>query len=81
MVQSMLLGTLIDRRGLKRSWLADQMAVSRSTLTRWAQGKLTPPVERVQELHRLTGIPLPDLLTAIEQDKRVLSLSRQRNGS
>ena len=78
MLQPMLLGNLIDERGIKRSWLADRMDVSRSTLTRWAQGKLTVPVERVQELARLTGIPLTDLLSAIEAGAKQNHVDRQR---
>jgi len=78
MVPRMLLETLIDERGIKRSWLAQRMAVNRSTVTRWAQGKIPVPVERVQELARLTGISLPELLTAIEEGAKQIHRERQR---
>jgi transcriptional regulator with XRE-family HTH domain len=65
----MNLGDLLDDRGVRRFWLADRLGVARSTVTRWAQGKQTVPADKVQEMHRLTNIPLPELLTAIEAGK------------
>lgn len=57
----MSLATIIDERGIKRSWIAEKIGVSRSAITRWADGDWPIPPRRAEELAALLNVPLSDL--------------------
>lgn len=57
----MSLATIIDERGLKRSWIAQKIGVSRSAVTRWADGDWPIPPKRAAQLAELLDVPQSDL--------------------
>ena len=60
------LKTLLDDKGIRLADLARAADVEKSTVTRWASGRI--PAERVLEVERITGISRtklrPDLYPA-----------------
>jgi transcriptional regulator with XRE-family HTH domain len=50
---------LLRDRGMSLTDLARSMNVDKATATRWAQRHIPP--ERLQEVSRITGIPVRDL--------------------
>jgi DNA-binding transcriptional regulator YdaS (Cro superfamily) len=51
------LGTVLAAQGRRSTWLADQLGVHRSTVTRWTNGQVRMPrtyVIQVAELLRVT---------------------------
>lgn len=50
------LEALIDARGLRKGWVAAQMGVSPSLLSRWMSGERTIGPERAARLAELLGV-------------------------
>jgi transcriptional regulator with XRE-family HTH domain len=60
----------LTRTGRKPQELANEMGVSRVTVTRWKSGRRKPGVEHVKKLARIIGVPSrdirPDLAEVLE---------------
>lgn len=50
---------LLESRGLRMAGLARAIGVNKSTITRWAAGRV--PAERVLDVERVTGVPRHEL--------------------
>lgn len=53
---------LIDEKGLKRRWVADQIGLVHSSLNQYLIGKRRPGPKRVEKLAALLGVSLDELL-------------------
>lgn len=51
----------LDTRGIKRSWLADQLGITRPRLSRYEHGERRPPEWFAERACRILGIP-PELI-------------------
>lgn len=57
----------ITQRGFKQKYLADQLGVSKQTLSAWVTGKINPPLESAFKLSRLLGCTVEDLWNYVEE--------------
>ena len=66
--------------GMSQEQMAEQLGVSRQTISKWESGTVCPTLDRLQEMSRLFGIPLSQLLgesaNQTEQD-RILEYEEQ----
>lgn len=46
-------GRAIDARGIRLAWIADQLGVDPSTVTRWRSGERALPPARLQQISSL----------------------------
>lgn len=71
---------LRKEKGMSQEQLAEQLGVSRQTISKWESGAVCPTLDRLQEMSRLFGIPLTQLLgesvNQTEQD-RILEYEEQ----
>ena len=61
----MTLHDLIEASGLKRTFIAQQLGVDGSRVTRWAQGKRTLPPEYIRPLAKLLHLREAELRAAL----------------
>lgn len=57
------LARVLAEQGRKKSWLAGQLRVDRSTVTRWVKGETSPRYSRQVEISRLLGEPVQELFS------------------
>lgn len=55
------IGELIDSKGLKRKYIADQLGVTREMVSRWVVGKAYPRLDKAFELAKILGVKVDDL--------------------
>ena len=53
---------LRKEKGMSQEQLAEQLGVSRQTISKWESGAVCPTLDRMQELAALFAIPLTQLL-------------------
>lgn len=53
---------LVQERGLKHKWLAEQLGVDPTTFSRWMKGRNVPSLAHGVKLARLLGVPVSDLV-------------------
>lgn len=46
---------VIKAKGLKQSWIADQMGVTKSLVSQWVRGSINVPEKHVKNLKRILG--------------------------
>ena len=51
----------IRRSGLKKSWIAQQLGVDKSTVSRWVTGKTEPPYEMLLFISELLRVDISEL--------------------
>lgn len=54
---------LREKRGLTQAQLAEQMDVTRQTVSRWELGEVAPSAENLKKLGELYGLSVDDLLS------------------
>ena len=70
---------LLDLKGKRQSQLADEIAVSRNTVSAWCKGTKTPGLERRKDIAKALGVPVYQLLdgslgvTSESADERLLA--------
>lgn len=57
------LADLRKEQGLTQAELGDKLGISNKTVSRWETGTYLPPVEMLQELSRLYGVTINELLS------------------
>lgn len=57
----MLINDLINKKGLKKSYIAQELNVNRTTLMNWMKGKTYPPLDKAVQLAKLLDVKLEDL--------------------
>lgn len=55
------LSLILSEQGRKKSWLAAQLKVDRSTITRWVKGETTPRKRRKTQIARLLDINVNEI--------------------
>jgi transcriptional regulator with XRE-family HTH domain len=55
------IGEIIDKRGYRQNWIADQIGVSAQQLNNWITGKSHPRAEKLFELAKFLGVKVDDL--------------------
>ena len=58
----MHLREIIQSKGIKQSWLASKMGVSKVTMSLWVNEKSYPNKENLEKLSRILDIPIPKLM-------------------
>jgi len=58
----MHLREIIQSKGIKQSWLASKIGVSKVTLSQWVNEKSYPNKENLQKLSRVLDIPITKLI-------------------
>jgi len=53
---------IIQSKGIKQSWLASKMGVSKVTMSLWVNEKSYPNKENLEKLSRILDIPIPKLM-------------------
>jgi putative transcriptional regulator len=61
---------LIKKKGLRPGFVAEQLGVTRGSVTNWSKGRSYPNMEKGFELSRLLGVTVEDLYTYKEDTKR-----------
>lgn len=46
---------VIKAKGLKQTWIADQMGVTKSLVSQWVRGSISVPEKHVKDLKRILG--------------------------
>lgn len=64
-----LIGVLIEKKGYKKRFIAEQMEVSPNQLSNWITGKSFPPLNKAFKLSRLLGVTVEDLYEYKEEEK------------
>lgn len=62
-----MLKELIKSRGIKQKWLADQVGVTRLTISNWVNGKYIPKQEHVEKLAKVLNVDEQTIINAISQ--------------
>jgi plasmid maintenance system antidote protein VapI len=77
-----MLKDAIARKGLKQSWLADQLCVTDARMSRWVRGTHPVPLEYVIPLGRLLDLS-PDQIRSgmTERDREALHLTDSNHAS
>jgi putative transcriptional regulator len=55
------IGNLIDERGLKRKWVAEQLGITPKQVSNWITGFSYPTVDKAFRLAKLLGVKVDDL--------------------
>lgn len=55
------LNELIQERGYKKKWLAEQLGVSASVFSRWCNGDSIPSLENAMRVAALMGCDVEDI--------------------
>jgi transcriptional regulator with XRE-family HTH domain len=63
-----LIGRIIEQKGYKKKFIAEQMEVSANQLSNWITGKSFPPLNKAFKLSRLLGVTVEDLYEYTEDD-------------
>ncbi|OYT14476.1 MAG: hypothetical protein B7C24_18125 [Bacteroidetes bacterium 4572_77] len=61
-VKPVHLREIIQSKGIKQSWLASKMGVSKVTMSLWVNEKSYPNKENLEKLSRILDIPIPKLM-------------------
>lgn len=69
--------TVLTEQGRRQDWLANQIGVSQSTVTRWLKGDMTIGQEHANAISSLLGIPFSLLFESRERD----SVSREQEAA
>jgi len=56
---------VIREKGYRKSWVAEQIGVSRQQLGNWSRGTSYPPLPKAFELARLLDVEITDLWAPI----------------
>lgn len=55
------IGEVIDSKGLKQKWVAEQMGIAPTVLSRWVHNRGKPSVDRLFKLAEILGCSVDDL--------------------
>ncbi|MFS0864144.1 helix-turn-helix transcriptional regulator [Fredinandcohnia sp. 179-A 10B2 NHS] len=55
------LGEILDERGIKRKWVAEQIGVSQKQVSNWIACRSYPTVEKAFAIAELLGVKVDDL--------------------
>ena len=58
---------IMDSKGLKHKWVAEQMGVAPTVLSRWANDRGKPSIERLFKLAHILNCKVDDLYEWIEK--------------
>lgn len=58
---------VLNERGLKQVWVAKQMGINQTVLSRWANNRGKPSVDRLFKLAKVIGCKVDDLYEWIEE--------------
>ena len=50
------LKTALDKQGRKYTWLADELAVDPSTVSKWISGRVLPAARKRERIAQLLGV-------------------------
>ena len=62
-----MLKELIKSRGIKQQWLAEQIGVTRLTISNWVNGKYIPKPEHIEKLAEILNVDKQIIIHAISQ--------------
>jgi transcriptional regulator with XRE-family HTH domain len=60
-MESSKLAQVLGEQGRKKSWLASQLQVDRSTVTRWVKGVSQPTRRNQANIAKLLGVPVKEI--------------------
>ena len=60
------IGRLRRERGMSQEKLAEEMGVSRQAISKWESGAAMPEIERLEDLSRLFGVTMEQLMGLAE---------------
>ena len=66
-------------RGLQQQWVADQVGISKQSLSTYELGQSRPALETVERLCALYDLPLSDLISPADLQEAVNTLRRLGN--
>ncbi|UFT98077.1 helix-turn-helix domain-containing protein [Radiobacillus kanasensis] len=55
------IGELIDRKGYRKKFVAEEMAISQNQLSNWIKGRSYPPMDKAFKLARFLEVKVDDL--------------------
>lgn len=62
------LGRILDIKGIKRKWVAEQLDVSQQTVSGWIKDKNYPPMDKAFKLARILDVKVDDLYEEIKKE-------------
>ncbi len=75
----LFLSQLRKEKGLTQEQLGERLGVSNKTISRWETGTYLPPVEMLQELSRLYGLTINELLSGKTLSEQEFQESAEKN--
>lgn len=55
------IGEIIENKGLKKKYIAEQMGISQNQLSNWIYKRSYPPLDKTFKLSRLLNVSVEDL--------------------
>jgi len=55
------LETILEEKGIKKSWLAKELGVSRQTITNWVKGYNYPDLLKLKKLSFILGVSIEEI--------------------
>jgi len=72
------IGAVLAAQGRRRDWLADQVGVSASTVTRWIKGDLSITHHHAELVAKALGVPFFVIAESRKQNDKIPSMERER---
>lgn len=69
----------LDRQGIKHSWLAEQLAIDRSTLSRYVNGQSNIPRTKHRKIAELLRVDVKDLFS--EYSRYMANANKESGGN
>jgi len=60
---------VLDKRGIKQTWLAEQLGKSFNTVNAYAQNRSQPPMDVLYKIAEILDISVKDLLIDNKEEK------------
>lgn len=64
------LRSLVDERGLRQDWLAEQLGVSEASMSKWLRGVARLPITQVKPLADVFGVSAEMIVIAAVQTRK-----------
>jgi putative transcriptional regulator len=62
---------VLRSQGRTQIWLANQLEITKSTMSGWCTNATQPPIEKLYKVAELLGVEIYDLLVPIEKTKKL----------
>lgn len=61
MVKVLKIKTILNERGIKQKWLADELKVTEVTISNWVNNRTHPTIETLVTISKLLKVDIKDL--------------------